>query len=389
MTAAPIVGPAAAESDPMDSLDESEEGERHINSDKKTVRRERKRKMMVSYRKEKKMEQTLIKETLKQLEGELQALVSASKNRRLGCASVSKVEDMLSWRDIAQALDDEVSSAHSKQRSLKLELESQTQLVRFMKEWVISNLSIAISPNPICPTWRNCTLMADPQTRQLGKEWITKQMYHNAARVFATHGFPTGPTFASDFYIADVEYTDEGNEYIMGWQFVSMTPVGHLTARFRTLMCDALMTNSFYPIGASTIHEASDNTLLHQMVSKTGDYVNMLVGQFDDATDEKSVLVVRQILHDDTRPDVRQQRNRSAWMEIAAAAPGEPTKVRIVLHASHRRTTAGPIPMQDEARMWGCDLTGVPPAHWEARLRRDLLRLMPTAFAKIRSTLAV
>ncbi|RHX97222.1 hypothetical protein DYB30_013160 [Aphanomyces astaci] len=218
-------------------------------------------------------------------------------------------------------------------------------------------------------------------SRQLGKLWITQQMYHNIEPTFAKYPFSRHVTEA---FSATVEFTDAGNEYLLSWQFV--TTKSDVIDKCRDHMCDVLMTNLFYPIESTTIREPYENTLLHQMISKTGDHVNLVVGIFPSPT--RTVLVSRQILHDEAWGIVPKQRNRLAWFEFVTTPLGF-IHIRAVLQVSHRITNHGPVDMPVEASMWGCDLRGVPPPLWESRLRRDVLGLMSISLAKVKTILGV
>ncbi len=47
------------------------------------------------------------------------------------------------------------------------------------------------------------SLLASPESRKLGKEWITKQMYHNKDRVYQHFGFQ--PMHQSNDFVFDVQ----------------------------------------------------------------------------------------------------------------------------------------------------------------------------------------
>ncbi|RQM19024.1 hypothetical protein B5M09_011534 [Aphanomyces astaci] len=228
----------------------------------KSCRRERKRKMMVSYRKEKKLEECELKMAYRRLEMEIHALRASTHSA--GNASA------LPWKDIALALEEEVKPSHVEYQSLKEKVKATSRLLRCMEQW--------------------------------------------------------------------------------------------------------------------TIREPYENTLLHQMISKTGDHVNLVVGIFPSPT--RTVLVSRQILHDEAWGIVPKQRNRLAWFEFVTTPLGY-IHIRAVLQCSHRITNHGPVDMPVEASMWGCDLSGVPPPLWESRLRRDVLGLMPISLAKVKTILGV
>ncbi|RHZ25701.1 hypothetical protein DYB37_010202 [Aphanomyces astaci] len=97
----------------------------------KSCRRERKRKMMVSYRKEKKLEECELKMAYRRLEMEIHALRASTHSA-------------LSWKDIALALEEEVKPSHVEYQSLKEKVKATSRLLRCMEQWVICNSTIAV-----------------------------------------------------------------------------------------------------------------------------------------------------------------------------------------------------------------------------------------------------
>ncbi|KAG9399603.1 hypothetical protein AC1031_011992 [Aphanomyces cochlioides] len=272
--------------------------------DKKKLRHEHKRRMMVSYRKEKKKEQTHLKSTLHRLEQTLQSLTTRPRQT----PDTTTGQSALPWKEVARALLDESTASQIEHPELTSQLERHTLVLQAMKQWVVENTSLA---------------------------------------------------------------------------FVSAHPIDFVVSRFQELMCDALMANSFFPIPDGLVKQTARRSSINSCPAPA----NLLVGTFGTSPD-RTVLVARQILHDDMWKHIPQQRNRCAWLEFRSTADGR-TNARIVLQAWHRRTLDGVVPMVDEAILWGSNLRGVPEHLWESRLRVDLLRLMPAAFAKIRVTLGV
>ncbi|KAF0748927.1 hypothetical protein AaE_007197, partial [Aphanomyces astaci] len=324
----------------------------------KSCRRERKRKMMVSYRKEKKLEECELKMAYRRLEMEIHALRASTHSA--GNASA------LPWKDIALALEEEAKPSHVEYQSLKEKVKATSRLLRCMEQWVICNSTIAASPNPVSH-WLALHAPNEPRITP------TREALDHPANV---------PQHRAHIRQVPIQSTYAGNEYLLSWQFV--TTKSDVIDKCRDHMCDVLMTNLFYPIESTTIREPYENTLLHQMISKTGDHVNLVVGIFPSPT--RTVLVSRQILHDEAWGIVPKQRNRLAWFEFVTTPLGF-IHIRAVLQVSHRITNHGPVDMPVEASMWGCDLRGVPPPLWESRLRRDVLGLMSISLAKVKTIL--
>ncbi|RHY54776.1 hypothetical protein DYB34_000590 [Aphanomyces astaci] len=67
--------------------------------------------------------------------------------------------------------------------------------------------------------WHSATLVADPSARNLGKEWLTQQMYHNMHEPLALL-----PAVKNDdeFYQFDLEASDE-DKSLVGLERIQFT----------------------------------------------------------------------------------------------------------------------------------------------------------------------
>ncbi|RHZ15397.1 hypothetical protein DYB26_015966 [Aphanomyces astaci] len=83
--------------------------------------------------------------------------------------------------------------------------------------------------------WHSATLVADPSARNLGKEWLTQQMYHNMHEPFAL--FPV-VSYDEDFYQFDFQASDEHGDHFTCMDRISPTHillrlVSHVSHLFR------------------------------------------------------------------------------------------------------------------------------------------------------------
>ncbi|KAF0694918.1 Aste57867_14224 [Aphanomyces stellatus] len=374
------------------SEDESTRG--HTTEDillrKRRLRRERKKQMQSLYRETKKREGDALQETHDQLEQALRDLRLAVQTERQ--------RGSLPWKDIAAALSADNDAAHDCNMRLKVQLANVQTLVRAMHAWVttprtvrfallfhfVSSSSQAI---PLATSWRDVTLPFDPAARLLGKKWIATRMYHHTDRVFHDHGLARRGAASDDFSSSSVEFTDHGVEYTMCHEFVVPGPRDVVAEGFRQSTCATFMMNMLFPITTSTAKEVTASTTLHQMVSQTGDHVNVLAAEFRDA--DRVVVVVQQIHHDDLWPHNHMQRDRSIWMELTRASAHE-TAIRVVYRMAGRRNAdGGPVPFATEALVSGCDLSHVPKAMHESMFRQHIQELMPLAQARTRQIFQV
>ncbi|KAF0750571.1 hypothetical protein AaE_006664, partial [Aphanomyces astaci] len=146
-------------------------------ADKKLKKREYMRNIMRFYREEKRDELDALKAQVAALQSEYKSRLRASKRDLL-----------LPWRQVAIALRDDLRDIQNERASLRAKAAALASLIRTSKGWVSTNLVrrrfCHTSMHAITPTWRNVTLERDEQARELGKAWITKQMYHNTDRMF-------------------------------------------------------------------------------------------------------------------------------------------------------------------------------------------------------------
>jgi hypothetical protein len=113
---------------------------------------------------------------------------------------------MLSWEDIALTMREEHDLARLENSRLDQQVRHVRTLLYDMKQWVHATLSVCtniiaihrrcltkiqVSPSHAKSSWRNFTLLKHPESRKLGMEWITQQLYHNLDDVQQRYGFPS------------------------------------------------------------------------------------------------------------------------------------------------------------------------------------------------------
>ncbi|RHY10403.1 hypothetical protein DYB36_012624 [Aphanomyces astaci] len=90
--------------------------------------------------------------------------------------SVREASDsMLSWHSIAMVFKSEAHRVLTDRESLVTQTKEFRALIASMQRFVMMNIPLPVSRSN---TWPSATLVADPRTRYLGKEWLTQQMYH-------------------------------------------------------------------------------------------------------------------------------------------------------------------------------------------------------------------
>ncbi|ETV63531.1 hypothetical protein H257_19543, partial [Aphanomyces astaci] len=170
--------------------------------DSKLRRRAYMRNMMKIYRDEFKLEMAYLCEREKQLEENLRGILHERRQASMGS----------------------VTAPSGQQKTTEYH-----RILRDMEAWVAHHQSIPSSLNACVSTWRDMTLLEHPPSRDLGKAWITRQMYHNSNRMFHQYQFPS-TTSSHDLY--DVEVVtcpDTGAlEYVHRRQFDIALPASFL-----------------------------------------------------------------------------------------------------------------------------------------------------------------
>ncbi|KAF0708590.1 hypothetical protein As57867_006279, partial [Aphanomyces stellatus] len=234
------------------------------------------------------------------------------------------------------------------------------------------------------------TLLANPESRLLGKEWIAKQMYHNMERMLERYHFP--PEDSTEEYSTDeIVFDDDMDGSQGGYTFVQkrhMEGVGtfdHVVKYVKNtlleLQCSIPRYDSTLP---KLVHEESQDCLMQSaFVTSGNEYVNVLVGQYESA--DRFVFVVQQIQEDAAITQSIEhcrQRNRMIWGEVRRL-PGNRCRNRgLGLVSQLFSTRDGPLPLDEDAREWGFDLREYPehlkevwfPRLWREKMTREHAR---------------
>ncbi|KAF0708065.1 hypothetical protein AaE_013365 [Aphanomyces astaci] len=226
---------------------------------------------------------------------------------------------MMPWHEVADTLQTERSKSETEAHQLRRKLRSVEALSRVMQQWVVAHLAtIPRSPDAAVQTWRNVTLLKDPTSRQLGKDWILQQMYHNTDRMFASHGFPAIASMQA-MYEMDVQASHTNDAECMYYhakrQMESAPPDAIMRFMYRHHLCRILMADGDIPVTYPTVQEQTKTTALHQLTNSKGEWFNVLVGDFSTPT---RCVVVAQQIHDDEAYGMigARQRTRMLWYDF-------------------------------------------------------------------------
>ncbi|RQM20537.1 hypothetical protein B5M09_010469 [Aphanomyces astaci] len=214
--------------------------------------------------------------------------------------------------------------------------------------------------------WHSATLVADPSARNLGKEWLTQQMYHNMHEPFAL--FPAA-RLDEDLFHIDVQMSDDG-EPIMGVERVQFLLPGTVQMFRRLIECNMWQAKLYN----SVVEEITANTRLFHKTTPKGMFVNRLQGHFVEAN--RFVMVTRGVDEDEAYvcdPQYNQQHYMS-WTEVRQISPTH-ILLRFVSHVSQIfQPATGFVSVDEQATLKGVDVMDVDDGLKDEYVRRELIR---------------
>ncbi|KAF0701186.1 Aste57867_8337 [Aphanomyces stellatus] len=338
-------------------------------TDKKVRRRVYLKHMRRMYRREAKEERVYLLNKIHELEHRLEPLQDRFR---------------LPWRDVAIALGEARHVASTNCSKLLTRVKEMDLVVWEMQRWVAAQVSLQGGLGSHVPTWREWSLLANPQSRHLGKAWIMQHMFHNTDRVFLEHGFPPREIDFHHFDITMAPPDEGGARMTMGLQLDAhrSNDSGIPLTSYCQHMCLVLRTNFHMPVPPHTVAEVENGTWLHRMPTANGECVNLLTARFDHL--QGMVVVAQEIIDDeslsmgDDDAAPMKMRGRSFWAEEWVMPDGV-RRHRSILILSQRvdrwKQTSLPVPLEEEGPIWGCDLTRVRPEMRDVRFRDDVRRI--------------
>ncbi|RHY12304.1 hypothetical protein DYB25_005116 [Aphanomyces astaci] len=260
----------------------------------------------------------------------------------------------LSWKDVAAGLQDDTNRIVDINRRLRRERHSQKELLKTLQAWV--NVQIRHSTTLCAPThtWRNVTLLASPESRAVGYDWITAHLFYNTEAIFQRHAFPSvAPEEISGDFSIDITDPD-AMQYVWRYQKEMDMPLAFVATCFRDNVWRSMMLGGFVIIHTEVLDNMPDQMIYRHTITNPDETVNYLGREYNDGPDR--VVFVGQNIHDDAIvPCGSRQRNRMAWVVLDRLTPCH-TRVRILHLNSHFFTKHGYVSLEDEARYWGGDV---------------------------------
>ncbi|RHY00386.1 hypothetical protein DYB25_000300 [Aphanomyces astaci] len=199
--------------------------------------------------------------------------------------------------------------------------------------------------------WHSATLVADARARNLGKEWLTQQLYHNIHEPFTLLPAVSYDD-QDDFVQFDFQASDQPFTCIEQMQYTWPGTV----QMFRRL-----------------VESNMQAVIFHNHVEMASSFINWLQGHFVEAN--RFILVMRQVEHDEAHvcDPVQKHQHYMSWYCVVS-----PTHIllRFVSHISHLfRGNDGFVSVDEIAAVRDIDITGIQDEdHKVAYVRREVFR---------------
>ncbi|ETV68398.1 hypothetical protein, variant [Aphanomyces astaci] len=212
---------------------------------------------------------------------------------------------LLPWKVVADVMKQELEASEACQAILRDRIDMSVAVIRDMQRFASLHDSL------LQPSWRHMTLFANPESRHLGKLWITQHMYLNKDAVFQHFAFPplSSPERVQEY---DLVFTESDCYYLLQRSHLTFdVPMEALRRMNHEHLCSLLLLAD-----STSNDEKIDEPDMRYQVTPLGECVNVVLGEFADGH-HQCTHVVQQIQDDERRPHSHRQRNRSTWSEIS------------------------------------------------------------------------
>ncbi|RHY31849.1 hypothetical protein DYB32_003103 [Aphanomyces invadans] len=264
---------------------------------------------------------------------------------------------MLSWEDIAITMREARDVAVVENQRLHQQIQHVRTLMNDMRRWV--------SPCHANATWRNFTLLRHPESRKVGMEWITQQLYHNLDNVQKQYGFPPMFSTVTEDDL-NVVFDDDGC-----YQFIRRHELfmQHSLDELRGVMQADIWQ---FMINYARLHVCRRPRAPRRlMVTSRRFAATPHTREFIDS--DRIVYVGQQIHEDEDAPTMKLQRHRHVWYILQRISPTV-TKIRMLFIVSSSFSKDGQTPLCDEARgFWDLDLHGLDEDTMQRKFRQHAL----------------
>ncbi|OQR81290.1 hypothetical protein ACHHYP_16509 [Achlya hypogyna] len=282
---------------------------------------------------------------------ELEAIVVARKHE----------PTILAWPEVAKALEADLADVRMTNKRLKRLRSLRSQLIATMQQWIGTVLAKPLAANAM--TWQLTTLWAEPVSRKLGIDWITKCRLHNTDLMLQQYGFPGNNATILDFEMKTLE--NDIFEYVWRDQLVINQPHQLVldVMRYRldnTMRGVQWRSPESYALEEDMVREIGDTRYqrtLRGSLERPIEYLNFIWREFHQ--EKRTVIVGQNIVEDATLGASPQARYMMFWYVLDRLGPYQ-TKLRVLGISSHYFNTSGYVSVEDEFALIGYKPTGAP-----------------------------
>ncbi|RQM25225.1 hypothetical protein B5M09_000793 [Aphanomyces astaci] len=283
------------------------------------------------------------------LERELHRLKVATKQCDL-------IPHVLSWQQVAKALMEERDISLESNASLKAKCQNYRNVVAQLAAWAQTVIGLPSQPRTDINTWRTVRLGTDPILRGTGIDWITRHLYHNTDAMLERYqfsAFPPRGVYSED----DIDVTDsDGFRCIHRFQGDVAQTVDGIAAALRGNIWKFLLVGMLSTMDPESIGGGSSapSDIYRHTLNSSVESVNLVSREFTVGT--RTTFVGEQVEDDEAWPtDGKRQRRRLIWIVLDRVTETQ-SKVRVLYMVSHSFTKHGYLPLEEEAKLWGCHL---------------------------------
>ncbi|OQS01002.1 hypothetical protein ACHHYP_02021 [Achlya hypogyna] len=307
--------------------------------------------------------------SLQQLVPELEAQLTALLKLRPSTSC-------LPWREVATALAAGKSESDEIHEKLVAKKNSNQVLLEAMVAWVAAQQGLQAPARCPVQKWRHISLPVASDARKLGLDWISRQMLYNTERILSLYMLPQAAAICGAFHLEDLG--DNCMQYTLVDQVVHAAPLENHSRYVRARLANWLQGNLFTKhdtlelLDPHLVQEVDPRMMYIQShgISKESHYY-VLFREWHVSGDR--VVFVGQNIHtDEALPVQTLTCNRTFWV-VLDRLPSGATIQRMVLQRSQHFTSTGFVPLEEEARLWGLDLSDCTNSFDQAaRFERDL-----------------
>ncbi|KDO19389.1 hypothetical protein SPRG_15130 [Saprolegnia parasitica CBS 223.65] len=290
---------------------------------------------------------------------EIKQLAATAAELEARLASAKRQPRVLGWVDVAKALETDLADVRMTNKQLKRLRGLRAQLICTMQDWIGTVLAKPVGANAV--SWQLTTLWADPTSRKLGIDWITRARMHNTDSMMLQYGFPSSNVPILDFDMKELE--NETFEYVWRDQLVLHHPHDLVLDVMRYRLDQTMKGTQWRSPDSIALEKDIVQEIGHTRYQRTlrgslerpVEYMNFIWREFH--LPERTIIVGQNITDDATLHASPQSRYMMFWYVLDRVNAFQ-TKLRVLAVSSHYFNARGYVSRDDEFALIGYKPTG-------------------------------